>query len=91
MIEKLMPKGWTSLVDEAVTRILREEIRRALDEKFPEVKDKSDHIQPGFNYSMRGYIETRWTEIMKADPEIDGMIRDGLRDAIVNGFKTKHE
>lgn len=86
----VLPKGWTKLIDEAVSRIVSEEVKRCLEARFPEVKEAySTKSEPGFNYSMRAYIEKRWTEIMAADPEIDKMIRDGLAEAIKAGFAKK--
>lgn len=94
LIEKMMPKGWTALVDEAVTKTLREEIVAVLAVKFPEVRvttSKDSVQQPGFSYAMREYVEKKWTEILKTDPEIDTIIREGLKDALIRGFAKKPE
>ena len=80
-------KGWKSLVDDAVTRVIHDEIKRQLDEKFPEVKaHKGERAQPGFDYSLRRYIEDRYTEILKADPEIDALIKEHLKAALIRGL-----
>ena len=80
-------KGWKDLVEEAVTRIINEEIKRVIGEKFPEVRSNADRVaKPGFDYSMRRYIEERYTEIMKADPEIDAVIKQHLRDCLIRGL-----
>jgi len=79
-------KGWKQLVEEAVTRIVNEEIKRQLDEKFPEVKIQGGKEEPGFDYGLRRYIEERYTAILKADPEIDAVIREHLKAALIRGL-----
>ena len=42
--------------------------------------------EPGFDYAMRRYIEGRYAEILNADPEVDEVIKEHLKAALVRGL-----
>lgn len=84
-----MIKGWKSLVQEAISKIIREEITDQLNKRFPRVNLSRENSEPGFNYAMRDYIETRYTKILAADPEIDQIIKEHLKKVLIDGFNTK--
>lgn len=63
-----------------------------MEEKFPDVREGTDKkASPGFDYSLRRYIETRYTEILKADLEIDAVIKEHLKAALIRGLAEKHD
>ena len=77
-------KGWKRLVSEAIERIVREEITRQLDARFPR---QSNHA--GFSVEARRYVEERFTTLMKDDPEINAVIKEGLLQVLREGFAEK--
>lgn len=81
-------KGWKDLVHEAVTRIITEEVKKQVQERFPDVETgvASRRADPGFGYSVRQYIEEHYTRIMKTDPEIDQLIRTHLKEVLLRSF-----
>ena len=60
-----------------------------LNKKFPVVVTSREKAEPGFNYALRDYIETRYTKILSADPEIDKIIKEHLKKALIDGFNSK--
>lgn len=96
MSDKVETKGWRSLVQEAVTKVIQDEVKRQLEIRFPDVRTErsvSHSVSPygsSFGRSIGHYIEESFVRIMTSDPEINALVREHLKRTIMTAFEEKN-
>ena len=92
MAENTPMKGWKGLIQEAVTKIIHDEIKRQLTEKFPVYMDRrTGESFGGWSYDTRQSVAKVSTEFLEKDPEIRELIRSRLKQHLIEGFEKKPE